>query len=569
MLSLAGLFLLLAGPACGRQVVVTSVGAVPDDGKDDTAAVQKALDAARGTGNLTLVFPPGRYDFFSNRNGAGGKTALLFRDLDGLEVQGNASEIVCHGIMAGFAFRNCSNVLLRDFVFDYERPPFSVGEVLATDGRTMVVKVWDEFPVEGGEEVQAFMEYDPATRTPLKRGLDVYNGVSRTELVGPQLLKLYLKREIWSRSGRLLILRHQVYGCNAVSFSECAGAALRNVTIYTCPGMGVTAQAVSDIDIRMLSVRPRPGTNRIMSTTADATHFNGCYGRINVQDCYFEGMGDDAVNVHGMYHVVEKILDPNTVVTRCRNDWLKPPRVGDVVEFTDSETLLSSGQSTVLDVELNGRAKRHRIRLKDPLPAGFQEGDALGIVSWAPSLRIAGCTVKNNRARGMLIQTRSALVERNRFIGSSGAALHITCDLDYWTESISTRDITIRNNTFEDCNYGAAMTGGVLHVFADSRSKSRPPAGVHRGIVVEGNTFRRTDNSAVFISSASDVVIRGNLIDAACADPTMESGRAAVYLENVSGARILRNTFRPAPAKVVLGHGCDAGSVQIKGNRGL
>lgn len=44
------------------QANVTSFGAVPDDGIDDTAAIQRGLDAVNATGGGTLVFAAGRYD---------------------------------------------------------------------------------------------------------------------------------------------------------------------------------------------------------------------------------------------------------------------------------------------------------------------------------------------------------------------------------------------------------------------------------------------------------------------------------------------------------------------------
>lgn len=46
--------------------LVTEFGAIPDDGVDDTAAIQAALDAVSAAGGGTLVFPPGRFDLRIN-----------------------------------------------------------------------------------------------------------------------------------------------------------------------------------------------------------------------------------------------------------------------------------------------------------------------------------------------------------------------------------------------------------------------------------------------------------------------------------------------------------------------
>ena len=47
-----------------------------------------------------------------------------------------------------------------------------------------------------------------------------------------------------------------------------------------------------------------------MSATADAAHFGGCKGTVSLEDCTFEGMGDDGVNVKsGLYlTVVERAI---------------------------------------------------------------------------------------------------------------------------------------------------------------------------------------------------------------------------------------------------------------------
>lgn len=44
------------------EFLVTAYGAIANDGLDDTAAIQKAIDALSAAGGGTIIFPPGRYD---------------------------------------------------------------------------------------------------------------------------------------------------------------------------------------------------------------------------------------------------------------------------------------------------------------------------------------------------------------------------------------------------------------------------------------------------------------------------------------------------------------------------
>ncbi|KKK63742.1 hypothetical protein LCGC14_2991230 [marine sediment metagenome] len=56
----------MAGSASLQTVSVADFGAVPDDGKDDTAAVNRAIAVAVKRSGSALIFPTGRYDFASD-----------------------------------------------------------------------------------------------------------------------------------------------------------------------------------------------------------------------------------------------------------------------------------------------------------------------------------------------------------------------------------------------------------------------------------------------------------------------------------------------------------------------
>ena len=53
---------------------------------------------------------------------------------------------------------------------------------------------------------------------------------------------------------------------------------------------------------------------RYFTTQADATHFSGCKGLIRSVGGLYEGMMDDAINVHGTYLKVQKRIDDKTLV---------------------------------------------------------------------------------------------------------------------------------------------------------------------------------------------------------------------------------------------------------------
>ena len=88
-----------------------------------------------------------------------------------------------------------------------------------------------------------------------------------------------------------------------------------------------------------------------------------------------------------------------------------------------------------------------------------------------------------NRARGILVTSpRKTVIEDNLF-ESSGAAILIEGDLNYWYESGGVSDVLIRRNVFSHCRtspWGAA-------VIALTPSTSVP--GYHSGVIVTENQF--------------------------------------------------------------------------------
>jgi hypothetical protein len=102
------------------------------------------------------------------------------------------------------------------------------------------------------------------------------------------------------------VLRHQVYGDFGFSIIDSERVALQDITLYSVPvpGMGVYASNTHNISLRDVGVRRKPGLP--MSITADTTYFNEYSGLVELLGIYFEGQGDDGLNVHGMFHDVRE-----------------------------------------------------------------------------------------------------------------------------------------------------------------------------------------------------------------------------------------------------------------------
>jgi parallel beta-helix repeat protein len=555
---------------------ITSFGAIPNDGKDDTKAVRKAIDQCRRQPGSNLLFPPGRYDFSKEHTNNKNQMSLSFTNCQDLTIVAQQAVCVFHGLTRAFGFLNCPNLTIHGLVIDWDRLPFSVGRIVAAGEKYFDVEVFEEFPISGGEQVQAFMDYDPKTKLPRRHGLDAYHQVTRTELIGPQLLRVHLKTKLDVQPSYWVVLRHQVYGYNAFELRRCSDISVNNVTVYTAPGMGLYAGDCENITLDGFRVLVKPQTRRLMSTTADATHFKSCTGTIRMNNCVFQGMGDDAGNVSSLYLTVREKMGKRSVSAGHNLKIYAPPDVGDTIEFTSYQTLLPYATQKVKAVEKLPADALCRITFTEPLPTELKTGDVLGNVTKVAKVRISNCTVGNNRARGFLIQTRDAVIENCTFKNCTSGGVWVMTEVVHFFEAVSTRNVVVRNNTFINCNYTALSGVGVLSVFAylaDFKYPSLP--GVHRNIVLEGNTIRGADNSGIFIAGTDGIVIRNNRLEQTCRKPVRDEGRSAIYITSSRNVQLTGNRAEQkdqgleCKSPCLISPNCEKKTITIKNNHGF
>lgn len=559
------------------RVDVTRFGAVPNDGKDDTAAILAAIEECRKLAPAILLFPKGQYDFFAGSNPNDKGTLFPVADIDRLTIEGNGAEFIIHGVTGIFRFANCQNLNIRHFTIDWDRPPFSLGKVIAVEGNHFDVEVFPEYPVKGGEPVGAFMDFDPETRLPMRHGLDEYYTCEKTELVREQVLRVHLKHQARIKPGVLVQLRHQVYGPSTFVCSRCSNVTVEDVTVHTVPGMGFIGSVCTNINLKRFRVVPRPGSGHLMSATADATHFGGCKGTISMEDCEYEGMGDDAVNIKsGLYLSLKEKIDDRTILAAHNLKMIDAPDPGDVMEISHVDDLIPYATARVKKVEVLPNDGLHKVEFIDPLPAELKEGDVFGNATRTPKVRISNCRVRNNRARGMLIQTRDAIVENCNFTNCTGPGILVLTEVVYFFESIGTRDVVVRNCTFDHVNYGAAIGPGALCAMAYLKDFKYPPKpGVHKNVIFEGNVIRNTDNSGIFVAGTDGITIRSNKITNACDYPTTDSGSSAIYVMSSRDILIEANTADSrnqgdgAKTMLLFGDGIDKNTITIKNNSGF
>lgn len=541
------------------RVDVTKFGATANDGKSDTAAVLAAIDECRKHKSSVLIFPKGQYDFFGEDKASGQGPLFPAKDLQNTTIDGGGSTFMFHSYNVGaFHLSHCTNITLRNFAIDYARPPFSMGKIISAEGKSFDIEIDKLYPVEGNEGGGAFLIWDPEKKHPMAGGVEYYGAIS-TKLVSPGVLKLTLDREMKLTPGQLVLLRHRVYGATGIYASACENVRMENVTVHTVPGMALVCSNCTNVTVRRLRVVPRPGSGYPMTATADAMHLSGTRGIISIEDCDFEGMGDDAANIKtGLYSKVLEKLDELTVLSQHHLKIPDPPSPSDVMEITHHHNMFAYSTATVESAETlqDGVMK---MKFKDPLPSEIAAGDLLGNATRVAKVRIKNCRVKNNRARGFLIQNRDVVVENCKFENCTMGGVWVLTEVYYFYESITSRNVVVKNCTFDNCGYwpGPAVLGVFVQFGPQSFTES---PGAHRNVTFEGNFIRGADNSGILVNGVDGAVIRNNTIEQVCRDPYYTGGSAAISVVGSRNVTLQGNKCDPDKQGSGMKSVFDAGS---------
>ena len=565
-------------PGCSKsnakiEVKVADFGALPDDGQDDTRAILALLKNIKGKKNIIISFEMGSYDIYGLEKSERGnfKPSIEVLDMEGLTIDGRGAELTGHDLASMFHFVNCKNITLTNLTTDWNPLPYTQGKVVKVDTAFVDLEVVAPFTAQAGRRTEAILGYDMDNRRMARRFTDHYQkGYEKpSEIVKPGVMRIFISRQDRFAGklpsvGDYLIARHQVYGYQSFQFSGCSDIHVENVNIYCNPGMGLTARDSRDIFVSHLKVMLRPGSGRWMSCTADATNFQGCRGIIVMENCLFEGQGDDATNVRsGEYLLVDDRLNDRKLKIKHGYKYTsgipESPETGDIIEISSpGKPLVPYTTAVIKSVEVNKEENTLVYEFSENLPAQTGKGDIVANASSCPVLRIKNCTAIRNRARGFIIKTRDVIIENCTMQDITASGVGLEADINAWWEAIGSGNVIIRNNRFINCKFEGEYLQGVIE--SHTMSKTIPP-GVHKDITIENNIFIGSDGNIIKLGSAQNVKILNNIMDG----PKNE----AILLYNTKDVLISGNKLTNAKTGLVMGDGCDASTIKMENNIGF
>ncbi len=539
----------LTSTSLGIEISVADYGAAPDDGKDDTLAIQDAIDACRQAQNARLVFSRGTYDFFptaakeayffiSNNDEGLKHIAFLLSGFNGLTIDGGGSEFLFHGYVNPFIIDQCQNIVLENFSIDFKRPFHSEGVIIAYDDDGIEVEIREGFPFKVHRGTLLFtdardptvpltsvtkelvygsshiLEYDTKKRETAFMVRDYYfsavNGYPAKKLGGRRVRIRVPGLE--GTPGNTLVFGPNHRQCPAITISDSNTILCREVTINHAGGMGVIAQRSRDVTVD--HCRVTPSGKRMISVTADATHFVNCTGSIVLSDNLFENQKDDATNIHGIYaQVIEQLASDELVVRLMHRqqhgfDFLAS---GKQIDFVRAKSMTTYATEQVARVS-RMNSELTRIWIKGGVPEHLRIGDTIAEVREYPEVVIRNNTIRNNRARGMLLNCRGPVLVENNYFHTPGAAILFEGDAFHWFEQGGVRDCKIQGNTFDNCLFGV-WGKAIIDVKAGIREE-KETSRYNKNITITENRFRVFGRTPLLNAYCVDgLVWRDNVVE--------------------------------------------------------
>jgi len=550
---------------CENTVIEQSINLAElgiENTNDATPIVVEAIKKCKKEGIRKLIFPKGTYHFYptfapdkycaiTNNDNGMKRIAFPLYSFNDFQIDGNGSEFIFHGKMIPFIIENSKNLTVKNLSIDWQVPFCLEGKVVANNPakRSFDIEVSTPYKVQYGHlylsleredspyekkygfrfaipekydlEVGQNITWDPITMAPVYGAAkyELQNNSISAEEIRTGLIRLTGKSEkvppvgsVFCSKGEYLFNRTSP----AFRLFKNKNLLLNNINVYHAGAMGLIAERCENITLDSFNVVLKKGEGRMVSTTADATHFCNCRGRVIIRNCVFENMLDDATNIHGTYVRVNKILDDYRVAVETyhphQNGYLFG-EIGDSVRIVNNKTLLPTASNLVLKNVERINEKITILTFNTSIKGKVDKYDGIENISWYPTAILENNIVRNNRARSFLISVPRKVIIRNNYFSSEMAGLRITGDLGLWNESGPCDSLIIENNTFENCAYGGNKVQSVIIIDPQYDNDKDIQGKFSRNITIRNNVIKTFDSSILTAISVDGLIFQGNKIE--------------------------------------------------------
>jgi hypothetical protein len=525
---------------------VKDFGAIPDDGLDDRAAVAAAIAEARSlAGPVQIDFNPGTYDFtpsLADFSATPNNAAVLLQNCTNLVLDGHDADILIHRQDVAFVWvRYSTNLIIRNFSVDYDPLPFSQGTVQSVDtsNGSFIFALQDGFPVPDDPFFKSCYSWgmlkDSTHPGRLKAKCPSFFRYSDVSSAGSNLYRIALTTvaQISNFStGEVFVINGRSGSIAYYQNSE--NITFDHLTAYACPSSLFIGSQTSLLNV--LNCKGQLKGSRLIVSGADGVHCQAARIGPWVENCDFEGLSDDCLNIYGL---PTYILSQNSS-TQLTVHAQSPIRPGDRLVFFNPTEGRIIADTTAASISGNS------LTLTDPInetlniaPSGtvydaqgwniydhIYNGDAVGNY-----FVYRNNHMHDGRRFGMFIKASYGLIENNRFDGLSNQGLYIA-NTPSAPEGFWAQNLIIRGNTISECGYGDSSPCALIasRQFNGTRELFMTTP-IQKNIYLLDNVFNAVSGAALKLSGVSGLVARGNEFISGSATGSLVTIQ---YSENIS-----------------------------------
>jgi hypothetical protein len=538
----------LAGGVVAAEDSVSMDGAAPQESvvleieaeEITSQLLMDMLAKAKAMGASRLLIPPGVH--YVDRT-------IFVENASDLTIDGQGATLIFTRRVQALSIYNANNLVIKDLTIDYDPLPFTQGVIVAMDPATSTfdVQIDKGYPLDT-ELVQSFKArevhfapIDPVGRT-MKPGT-LPAKTTNVDKLADDLIRIKLGGADYIGGlvvGDSVVLKSR--GAHAINLDRSSNVHLKNVTVHSALGMGVTERNGEGGNRYEIAIVPGPRPegserDRLHSTNADGFHsYNMKRGPV-VENSRFEMTGDDNLNIHGAFPIIIDKQDNVLIVSPNSEGCVGQ---GDRIEILDGASFSKIDEAQVVKMgvvlarpEYRAEAEKqwhgryataslirslfYRLELDRPVQA--EVGDIVASLDRMGAGAIVRNSVFRGNGRAILVTGHDALIENNVIEGCSEAGIVLVAE-EYWMTGPMPRNMIVRGNTLRNAGVMAEYRISQNQLWGAISVLKRPQqlyggAAASRdisNIVIEDNIIENSAYYAIMLGNTSGATIRGNTI---------------------------------------------------------